>query len=240
VQAGPADAGIRTILRQAANAGAGQPERRREGARRAARSRSAGRGRPALFKKDQSARLPHLKSSQAASRWTHSDAMKKNVINFFLIFHIVAIACWSLPFSNPLTGAIRQAVAPYFIWSGLFQSWDMFSPSPRMVNSYVEAIVLYQGGNTEVWKFPRMEQLSLTQRYFKERYRKFVENLQEEKNAALWPDAARYIARWNRSRAAPVKMVFLVRYWSDIVPGKQTPLNADEFYGYRLTREDFK
>lgn len=63
-----------------------------------------------------------------------------------------------------------------------------------------------------------MEQLSLTERYYKERYRKFAENLGEERNAALWPDAARFIARLNNTRSSPVSRIFLVSYWWNIVP----------------------
>jgi hypothetical protein len=73
--------------------------------------------------------------------------------------------------------------------------------------------------------FPRMELLNLQDRFFKERYRKFVENLQEDLNASLWPDAARFIARVNNDRPVPVKMVLLVRYWSAIV------LRGDGLYG---------
>ena len=168
---------------------------------------------------------------------------KRVAINTFLSFHILAIACWCLPVTTPLTMAFRDLLRPYFVWSGLFQSWDMFSPSPKSINSYVEAIVLYKDGNTRIWAFPRMERLSLTSRYFKERYRKFVENFKEDKFALLWPDAARFIARLNNNGPNPVKMVLLVRHWSNIVPrmdGTKTPepWDAHVFYGYMVRPED--
>jgi len=168
---------------------------------------------------------------------------KRVAINTFLSFHILAIACWCLPVTTPLTMVFRELLRPYFVWSGLFQSWDMFSPSPKSINSYVEAIVLYQDGNTRIWAFPRMERLSLTSRYFKERSRKFVENLKEDKFALLWPDAARFIARLNNNGPNPVKMVLLVRHWSNIVPrmdGAKTPEPWDShvFYGYMVRPED--
>src|SRR5262249_53573127 len=67
---------------------------------------------------------------------------QRTAINAFLIFHIFSIACWGLPMSNPLANVYRSWVRPYFLWAGLFQSWDMFSPSPKAINSYVDAIVL--------------------------------------------------------------------------------------------------
>src|SRR5271167_4704129 len=166
-------------------------------------------------------------------RWT---------INAFLIFHILGVACWSIPLTNPLLAASRNLIRPYFLWAGLFQSWDMFSPTPRSVNSYVEAIVLYKDGTTRNWAFPRMDHLSLTERYFKERYRKFVENVGTETNAVMWPDVARRIARLNNTGPSAEAMVFLVRYSSVIVPqsGSNVPAAWDSqvFYAYTVEPED--
>jgi len=170
-------------------------------------------------------------------------ARKRFLINAFLLFHIAAISCWCLPIATSLTGPFKELVRPYLVWSGLFQSWDMFSPSPRNVNSHVEAIVLYKDGNTRNWSFPRMERLSLTERYIKERYRKFAENLQADINAALWPDAAKFIARLNNNRSVPVRMVLLVRYWSAIVPQpdgtyQPAPEDAHVYYAYEVQPGD--
>jgi hypothetical protein len=110
-------------------------------------------------------------------------------VNLFLLFHILAISCWALPLNNPMISSFRNLVRPYFIWSGLFQSWDMFSPDPKRVNSYLEAIVIYEDGTSTLWSFPRMELLSGNERYVKERYRKFEENLQNDQYSGLWPHA---------------------------------------------------
>lgn len=143
--------------------------------------------------------------------------IQRLAINVFLMFHVLTLTSWAIPFANPLTALARNAVRPYFLWVGLFQSWEMFSPLPKSSNIYVEAIVLYEDGDTRNWAFPRMELLNVKDRYFKERYRKFVENLNDDACAALWPDVARFIARVNNNRAVPVKMVFLVRRWSAIL-----------------------
>ena len=172
-------------------------------------------------------------------------ALQHLVINAFLLFHLLAITCWAIPFANPLTALSRSAVRPYFLWAGLFQSWDMFSPLPKSSNIYVEAIVLYEDGNTRNWAFPRMELLNLKDRYFKERYRKFVENLNDDAHAELWPDAARFIARVNNNRPARVKVVFLVRHWSAIVlrgDGSYdgAPWDAHIFYAHNISARDLE
>jgi hypothetical protein len=166
-------------------------------------------------------------------------------INTFLILHIVAIACWCLPIDGPVVALCNDWARPYFRWSGLFQSWNMFSPVPKSANTYVEATVIKQDGSRATWTFPRMEQLSLTQRVFKERYRKFAEDLARDQNDALLPDVACHIARLNSAPSNPAKTVILVQKWSFIVPrpnGSYIPEPWDQhvLYGYGVKPEDLK
>jgi hypothetical protein len=170
---------------------------------------------------------------------------KRIAINFFLGFHILAITCWSLPLDTPLFQLCRHLVRPYFLWAGLFQSWDTFAPTPRSFNSYVEATVVYKDGSRKIWSLPRMEQLSLSERYCKERYRKFSENLQNEGNDALWPDVARRIARVNSTSAKPVKTIILIQHWSFIVPRddgsyRPEPWEVHVLLGYGVRPEDLQ
>lgn len=166
--------------------------------------------------------------------------IRRAAIQSFLAFHLLTISCWCLPLTTPLAVLCRSAVRPYFLWAGLFQSWDMFSPNPKDTNSYIEAIILYEDGSTRTWAFPRMERLSLEQRRYRERYRKYVENLKEDRNAALWPDAARCVARLNDTGPYQVEMVLLVRYWSHLVPRPDgsfgaAPWYQQVFYAYRIS-----
>jgi hypothetical protein len=167
------------------------------------------------------------------------------VISLFLLFHLFAIVLWAVPLQTPLIGAFREWVRPYLLWSGLFQSWDTFAPSPRGVNAYVQGVVITSDGRIHTWKFPRMEQLGITERYYRERYRKFVENLQEQSSAALWPDVARHLARMYNNPANPPEIVMLVRYWSDIPPPSTGPYQpppekAHIFFEYRVQPGDLR
>ncbi len=137
-------------------------------------------------------------------------------INAFLIFHILAIACWCLPID-----------------------------SPKAANTYIEATIVYKDGSRTTWTFPRMEQLSLTDRYFKERYRKYAENLPMDQNDALLPDAARYIARLNSTPSHPARTVMLIQKWSFIVPRADgsyipEPWSQHILYGYGVKPEDLQ
>jgi len=165
--------------------------------------------------------------------------------NAFLLFHIVGIVCWCIPVRSPSLVLCKSLVKPYFRWSGLFQSWDMFAPAPRSTNSYVEATIIHQDGSRNTWTFPRMEHLSLTERCFEERYRKFEESLQSDDNDALWPDVARQIARLNSSPSNPAKTVILIQKWSFIVPSTDNPYvpqpwDQHMLYGYGVRHEDLR
>jgi hypothetical protein len=164
-------------------------------------------------------------------------------INLFLIFHIIAITCWCVPLYVPPFPQCRKLVRPYFLWAGLFQAWDMFAPTPWPSNSYVEATVIYKDGSRTTWSFPRMEQLSLTDRYFKERYRKFSEVIQIDDNDALWPDVARHIARLKSTSSNPAKTIILIRWFSPIIPRpdgsyQPEPWDRHVLLGYGVRPED--
>jgi hypothetical protein len=146
-------------------------------------------------------------------------SFKQGAISLFILFHIIAITCWALPWNIPVFRDVRYLVLPYLRWSGLFQSWDMFAPNPEPVNSYLKAVVITHDHHMRVWSFPKMEELGFWERYRKERYRKFTEGLAAPGNEALWPDVASHIARaFDGPGDSPYK-VMLIQYRSDIKPG---------------------
>jgi hypothetical protein len=90
-----------------------------------------------------------------------------------------------------------------------------------------------------------MENLGLTEKVFKERYRKFADYLVRDDTDALLPDAARYIARMKSSPTNQVSMVILIQKWSFIVPradGSYIPEPWDQhvLLGYGVRPEDLK
>jgi hypothetical protein len=175
---------------------------------------------------------------------SESSAFLRGAITTFILFHLIAITCWAAPTTFWLVVGIRGLVRPYMLWSGLFQSWDTFAPNPPNANSYVKAAVVTQDHHIHVWAFPRMEELSYSQRYFKERYRKFSEVMLQPNNAAILPDIAKHIARSFNSQTDPPEKVLLVQYQTDITPGadethKPTPREL-AFYDDYVQPEDLK
>ena len=158
----------------------------------------------------------------ATETWTVSSSrghLLRTAISLFLAFNLFAILSWCVPLESPFISACRNATRRYMLFTGLFQKWDMFAPNPSSLNGYVGAQVIFHDGHTALWSFPRMEELGLVDKYFRERYRKYaVDNLRLDTNSVTWPDAARYIARLNNSAINPPVAVNLIRYWSTVPP----------------------
>lgn len=143
--------------------------------------------------------------------------MPRRVISAFILLQIAVVISESVP-ARPFA-AITRVTGPYARRIGLFQNWSMFAPNPQHVNAYVDAEITYQRGQVRVWAFPQMQELGYFERYRKERYRKWSnERLASPENSALWPDAARYIARLNADAFNPPRMVKLVYCSSAISP----------------------
>jgi hypothetical protein len=171
--------------------------------------------------------MPQRKQQNHAGQPPAPGRVARILISGFLAFNLFAIVAWCVPLESPLLSACRTAVRPYMLWTGLFQKWDMFAPEPSKLNCYVGAQVVFRDGHSALWSFPRMENLGIVDKYFKERYRRYAnDSIRRDMNAAAWPDAARRIARLNNSPSNPPVVVNLIRYWSGVPPPTFTGLYA--------------
>ena len=159
-------------------------------------------------------------SDRSAKSGDAGGDFRRGAVNIFIVFHLIAIACWTMPWNFAVVRDVRALVGPYMIWSGLFQTWDMFAPNPSPVNGYIKAIVITRDHHLKVWTFPRMEELSYWERYRKERYRKFVEVLPDAQNGILWPAVAGHAARLFNNPNDPPEKVMLIQFRADIRPGE--------------------
>jgi hypothetical protein len=142
---------------------------------------------------------------------------KRLSISVFIAFHLYIMAIWGLPGSN-FRYQFSKPITSYVIYTGLWHSWDMFSPDPLALNFLVESQITYQDGSSKIWVFPRMEKLGLWERYQKERYRKWRERVRLDAFGMVWDDTARYIARLNDTPTNHPVQVTLIRRWESIPP----------------------
>lgn len=158
-------------------------------------------------------------------------------LNAFIALQVFVIIGWGLPssrFRDGLVGWLQE----YVVFIGIWHSWDMFSPDPLIVNFNLYGEVILADGQTNLWEFPRMEKLSLTERFQKERYRKWRERVRQDAYHAVWRDTAKFIARQSLQNGAPPKRVVLVREWDSIPAPLPPPGQTNSAKGAGPWRDD--
>lgn len=138
--------------------------------------------------------------------------------SLFLAFHCFAVFVWLWPGAAAWRTIALRWTAPYMNWLGLWQSWNMFAPSPGETNTDLEAVLTYADGSVRTVRFTEPRTLGPVRRYFSERERKWEENLSNGPGAAIWRDAAVFVARRNCDWRSPVVRVSIIAHWADIPP----------------------
>lgn len=135
-------------------------------------------------------------------------------VKIFVFLIIFGITVWSLPNPPPsVQSGKRQPggsdwilywnqkylksntfLSNFMLCTGLWQSWDMFSPNPSNLNIWADEVVTFADGTTRRHQYPRIEILPIPEKYLKERYRKFFERANGNEYAYLWPTFAQRIA----------------------------------------------
>lgn len=155
-------------------------------------------------------------------------------VKLFVGFHLLAITVWTLPVPAPDLRSGKQAprgsdrillwndeyLRPsplrfYLQATGFWQYWDMFSPEPSSIDIWSDAIVTYRDGTEIRYAYPRMADLSIPQKFVKERYRKFYERVPD--NDYLWPVVAQRIALLSDTHPGnPPITVKLYHHWRPV------------------------
>jgi hypothetical protein len=149
---------------------------------------------------------------------TGSSSVRRTVISAFILFHLCAVTLWAIPYDSAFIIGARKLIQPYMRWTGLFQTWNMFAPNPILTNTYIKAVVITEHSHMHVWEYPRMDQLGFGERYRKERYRKFAENLLQDGTSLLLADVVKHIGRLYNDPADPPEKVILLKYETEIRP----------------------
>lgn len=181
-------------------------------------------------------------------------------IKLLVGFHVVAATVWALP--QPPIAVAQGKVQPsgtlwlllwnakylktydpirgYVMATGVWQYWDMFAPDPSGTDWYCTADVTYRDGTTRTIPYPRISRLPISQKYVKERYRKFFERAHDSpgREPRLWPLFAQAMAlRAYTDPKNPPLVVRLRQHSLNIAPpgGVQgTEYTAFEYYAYAV------
>lgn len=105
---------------------------------------------------------------------------------------------------------------------GLWQYWDMFAPDPLRKDYYFDAAIQYQDGTTKSVEFPRIKNMPLLEKYYKERYRKYGERVHDSDYQYLWPTWAQWMAtQATLDKSNPAVGLNLQKKWRDVPPPSQ-------------------
>ena len=152
-------------------------------------------------------------------RWISLLKNPKVWIAGFCAFHCLAIFLCEFPGSSPVRRVIADPVfRGYVRFFNLGQNWSMFAPEPASINAFLRAEVKFTDGTTGFFDLPRMANMNLVERFFKERYRKWaIDNVRSDDHKGFWPATARYVARGVRETTGKTPgEVSLWRHWTII------------------------
>lgn len=195
---------------------------------------------------------------------TERSEPKKGVhwgVKVWVIFHALAILAWSLPrpSSEIVSGqqkpigsdhilvfnnkhVLSSPLKYYMLSTGFWQYWDMFAPNPSNWDGYADAEITFQDGSKRVWEYPRMAKLPIVEKYFKERYRKFLERGINQ--AMFWPDFAQRVALLNYDDPANPPVSVKLRRNERIIqpPGKPQPKDFTRkvYFDYQVDQRRLK
>lgn len=182
-------------------------------------------------------------------------------VKLFVLFHLVAITVWAFPVPTTAiaSGRVQPSGADWVtFWNakvlkpfpplrvyaktlGFWQYWDMFAPDPARVDRWGDAEIIYKDGKTKRYAYPRMADLSIWERYLRERYRKFFERAGSDQYVYFWPTFALRIALLNDDPTNPPVTVNLYRHWKSTAPiGKPQPeaYNSALYFTYSVDQSE--
>lgn len=108
----------------------------------------------------------------------------------------------------------------YIIWPGYWQFWDMFSPNPSPRDYHLDFVVTYEDGTNETIAWPRMAKMSIVEKFFNERYRKFSERIRSPQENFLWAPVLNKVAAdaYRRNGGKMPKRMMMREIYYDLPP----------------------
>lgn len=173
----------------------------------------------------------------------------KVVILTLAIAYVVGTALYLSP-PSLVAETINTPLVSFWHYFGWSQGWSVFAPNLRRYNPHATATVTFADGSTQLYEFPRMEKMSLLEKWKREKWRKFdVDNMPWSSASGYHEDVARFVAReLYRDSANPPVQVALAVHWAGVpelpqmVPSDKFPEHnrVASFFIYRVRKKDLQ
>jgi hypothetical protein len=138
--------------------------------------------------------------------------VRKLAIWVLLSSYFICVLIWISP-EGTLKSVLLPFITPIAQATGICQSWSVFSPDVREANYHETALISFKDGLLKLYEFPRMQKLSIWERFRREKYRKmFFDCMPWPDHQQFLPDFAQYVADANSSISNPPEMVSFIHH----------------------------
>lgn len=172
----------------------------------------------------------------------------KILISCVVVFYFATVAIWNLPTSD-LKGSLMNLLRIPVSFFSVAQVWNMFGTGARPWHQFMAANITFADGSTKFYELPRMETMSLSERYRREKLRKiFVDTLPSTDYSEYWPDICVSLARANADpKNEPVLITLFLKVGEIPAPDRNKiagrgelprQLHSDTLIVYRVKESD--
>jgi hypothetical protein len=104
---------------------------------------------------------------------------------------------WSVsaPANSFLSRAAVRLTGSASIWSGLWHSWEMYTPYPSQSSLYLSAVLTYEGGMSDFWQAPAVGHMHPLQGFLLMRFSRYEDSISNSDFESFRPGLCAYLAR---------------------------------------------
>lgn len=114
------------------------------------------------------------------------------------------VGCQLVEIDNDWRRGSIELAWPFMAALGWYQNWSLFSPHVRHISYHETAIITFADGSTRIYEYPRMDQMSVVERFRREKLRKmFGDDMPWEGYSQFLPVFARHLARSSFTKENP-------------------------------------
>lgn len=140
--------------------------------------------------------------------------------------YYIAVAVWNCPDGLLKSSLMAMLRIPVDIFA-VEQTWNMFGPNLRSWNGHSVAVITFTDGSSKIYEFPRMEMLTIFEKYKREKMRKlFIDNMNDQNFEAYLPSIAQAIADANYQKGNEPRLVTITLKYADIPAPNQKTLSS--------------
>src|SRR3954451_9284681 len=139
------------------------------------------------------------------------------VISSVIVLYLAWAWCVSAPAGSFLYRAAVRLTGRASIWSGLWHSWEMYTPYPSQSSLYLSAVLIYEEGMSDFWQAPAVGHMHPLRGFLLMRFSRYEDSISSSDFESFRPGLCAYLAGHVADKSRILTAVDLV---CDYVPIK--------------------